>query len=224
MILNWNSEKNQFSELTIVHISCYKLAELWPKIKSFSPKYPPRIPLKVSHRHTYENHSRLGDISKNIRGFKITLLGVYCDLNTLVFPGLTVKFFEMQLTTLFMNPYLSCISHFIELFPTFLQPLYRYFRGLPTRLSLSWHIMAFVLPACNWDMQVDWWLQPRAVFGDFFLWHNLAYATEIKSIRLHDSIVMALPWDMRDENIISTKIVLEPHYNADFGIHKKSVL
>ena len=26
-------------------------------------------------------------------------------------------------------------------------------------------------------------------------WYHLAYATEIKSIQLYDSIVMALPWD-----------------------------
>ena len=26
-------------------------------------------------------------------------------------------------------------------------------------------------------------------------WHHLAYATEMKLIQLHDSIVMALPWD-----------------------------
>ena len=48
---------------------------------------------------------------------------------------------------------------------------------------------------CNWGMQVDWWLQHRAVFGHTFsgiIWY---YATEIKSIQLHDSIVMALPWD-----------------------------
>ena len=48
---------------------------------------------------------------------------------------------------------------------------------------------------CNWGMQIDWWLQPRAVFGHTFsgiIWQN---ATGIKSIQLHDSIVMASPWD-----------------------------
>ena len=48
---------------------------------------------------------------------------------------------------------------------------------------------------CNWGMQIDWWFQPRAVFGHTFKLHHLAYATKIKSIQLHDSIVMASPWD-----------------------------
>ena len=45
---------------------------------------------------------------------------------------------------------------------------------------------------CNWGMQIDWWLQSRAVFGHTFS-DITAYATEMKSIQLHDSIVMALP-------------------------------
>ena len=46
------------------------------------------IPLKVFCRHTYGNPSRLGDIGKDIRGVKLTPLGVYVDQKTLVFPGL----------------------------------------------------------------------------------------------------------------------------------------
>ena len=32
---------------------------------------------------------------------------------------------------------------------------------------------------CDWSMQVNWWLQPRALNGHTFR-HNLVYATEIK--------------------------------------------
>ena len=46
------------------------------------------IPLKVFRRHAYGNPSRLGDIGKDIRGVKLTPLGVYVDQKTLVFPGL----------------------------------------------------------------------------------------------------------------------------------------
>ena len=102
MILNWNSEKKswkflenfsfyqnfQFSGSTTLYISCHNLAELWPRTKIFSPKYPSMIPLKVSCRHTYGNSSRLGDIGKDIRGVKLTPLGVYVDQKTLVFPEL----------------------------------------------------------------------------------------------------------------------------------------
>ena len=73
-ILNWNSEKKswkffenlslcqnfQFLGLTTLHISCHNLAELWPRTKIFSPKYPSKILLKVSRRHTYKNPSRFG--------------------------------------------------------------------------------------------------------------------------------------------------------------------
>ena len=38
--------------------------------------------------------------------------------------------------------------------------------------------------ACNWGMQIDWWLQSCTVFQ----WYPLAYATEMKTIQLHDSI------------------------------------
>ena len=89
MILNWNSKKKslkflenfsfyqnfQFSGSTTLYISCHNLAELWPKTKIFSPKYPSMIPLKVPRRHIYGNPSRLGDIGKDIRGVKMTPLG-----------------------------------------------------------------------------------------------------------------------------------------------------
>ena len=105
MIFNWNSEKKSwkflenfsfypnfhFSGSTTLYISCHNLAELWPRIKIFSPKYLSMIPLKVSRRHAYGNPSRLGDIGKDIRGVKLTPLGVYVDQKTLVFPGLIVK-------------------------------------------------------------------------------------------------------------------------------------
>ena len=67
----------QFLGSTTLHISCHNLAELWPRIKIFSPKYPSKIPLKVSRRHTYENPSRLGDICEDIRGVKMTLPWVF---------------------------------------------------------------------------------------------------------------------------------------------------
>ena len=49
---------------------------------------------------------------------------------------------------------------------------------------------------CNWGMQVNWMMAAalRCVWPQF-QWYQLAYATEIKSIQLHDSIVMASPWD-----------------------------
>ena len=55
------------------------------RTNNFSPKYPSRILLKLSRRHTYENHSRLGDNGKVIMG---SPLGVCVDQKTLVFPGL----------------------------------------------------------------------------------------------------------------------------------------
>ena len=102
MIFNWNSKKIlkisrkfqflsnfQFLGSTTLCISRHNLAELWPRSKICSPKYPSRIPLKVSRRHTYGNPSRLGDIGKDIRGgVKMTPLGVYVDQKSLVFPGL----------------------------------------------------------------------------------------------------------------------------------------
>ena len=102
MILNWNSEEKswkflenfsfyqnfQFSGSTTLYISCHNLAELWPRTKIFSPKYLSRISLKVSRKHTYGNPSHLGDIGKDIRGVKMTPLGVYVDQKSLVFPGL----------------------------------------------------------------------------------------------------------------------------------------
>ena len=76
--LNWNSGKKSWkrsvfqylsfqNRSTILHFSCYKLAELWPRTTCFSSKYISRIPLKVSRRHTYENCSRSGDIGEYIR-------------------------------------------------------------------------------------------------------------------------------------------------------------
>ena len=110
MILNWNSEKKswkflenfsfyqnfQFLGSTTLHISCHKLAELWPRTNFLPPKYPSKIPLKVSRRHTYENPSRLGDIREDIRGGQndplfLTPLGVYVDQKSLVFPGLNLN-------------------------------------------------------------------------------------------------------------------------------------
>ena len=45
----------------------------------------------MSRRHTYENPSRLGDICEDIRGVKMTPLGVYVDQKSLVFPGLNKR-------------------------------------------------------------------------------------------------------------------------------------
>ena len=56
---------------------------------------------------------------------------------------------------------------------------------------------------CNWSMQIDWWLQPRAVFGHTFsgiIWH---YATEIKSIQLHDSIYLKTGKQFADRKSIA---------------------
>ena len=86
----------QFSGSTTLYISCHNLAELWPRTKIFSPKYPSMIPLKVSCRHAYGNPSHLGDIGKDIRGVKLTPLGVYVDQKTLVFPGLMQNFTDVQ--------------------------------------------------------------------------------------------------------------------------------
>ena len=44
-----------------------------------------------SRRHTYGNRSRLRDIGKDIKGVKMTPLGVYVDQKSLVFPGLIWK-------------------------------------------------------------------------------------------------------------------------------------
>ena len=50
----------------------------------FSPKYPSRIPLKVTRGHTYQNRSRFsfGDISTDIR--VRGPLAVFVDPNTMV--------------------------------------------------------------------------------------------------------------------------------------------
>ena len=58
---------------------------------------------------------------------------------------------------------------------------------------------------CTWGMQINWWLQPRAVFSATPFWHQLAYATKMKSIQLLDSIVMASPWD-------SISYIISLHY------------
>ena len=63
-------------------------------------------------------------------------------------------------------------------------------QGLPEPSSLRGSTLgtrAAEHKGCNWGMQVDWWLQPCAVFNHSF--NQLAYATEMKSIQLHDSIV-----------------------------------
>ena len=103
IISNWTSVKKeswkflknfsfhpnfQFSGSTKLHISCHNLAELWPRTKLSSPKYPPRIPLKCPADMTYGNLSRLGDIGKDIKGSKWHPLGVYVDQKNLVFPEL----------------------------------------------------------------------------------------------------------------------------------------
>ena len=41
-----------------------------------------------------------------------------------------------------------------------------------------------------------------------FQWYQLAYATEMKSIQLHDSIVMALPWDSMQLHYITQYITM----------------
>ena len=46
-------------------------------------------------------------------------------------------------------------------------------QGLPEPSSL-WGTRAAEHKDCNWGMQIDWWLQPRAVFGHTFngiIWH-----------------------------------------------------
>ena len=50
-----------------------------------------RIPLWVSRSHTHTNCSRLGDFGEDIKGVKITPLGVNVDQKTLVFSGLNVS-------------------------------------------------------------------------------------------------------------------------------------
>ena len=48
----------------------------------------------MSRRHTYENHTRLGDIREDIGGVcqNKPPLGVYVDQKSLVFPGLTLDY------------------------------------------------------------------------------------------------------------------------------------
>ena len=43
---------------------------------------------------------------------------------------------------------------------------------------------------CDWGMQVDWWLQPYAVFGHRFLWYHLA--------KCHRNKVDSTVWLYRD--------------------------
>ena len=51
---NFSFHQNfQFSGSTTLYISCHKLVELWPRTQMFSPKYPLRIPSKVSCGYTY---------------------------------------------------------------------------------------------------------------------------------------------------------------------------
>ena len=78
MILDSNFKKKagefqallRFSELTIFHIACYKLAEFRSRIIYFVPKFLLRIPLKVIFRHIYENCCHSRDICKDIWGSK----------------------------------------------------------------------------------------------------------------------------------------------------------
>ena len=99
MIVNWKSRKFfwiawkfqflsnlQFLGSTILDISCLNLAQLWPRAKQFSPKYPSKVPLKCpADIRAYKNRSRLGDIDEDIgNGVQMTP-GVYVDQKTLVF-------------------------------------------------------------------------------------------------------------------------------------------
>ena len=65
-----------------LHFMFYKLAELWPRTKIFPPKYPSMIPLKVSHRHNYENYEDIRD------GWGQN----YVNQKTLVFPSMPPVF------------------------------------------------------------------------------------------------------------------------------------
>ena len=47
-------------------------------------------------------------------------------------------------------------------------------------------------------------------------WHDLAYATEIKSIQLHDSIVMASPWERDNIIYITFTYIGWQFYSEDF--------
>ena len=79
ILVFWNNF--YYPESTILHISCYKLAELWKKI--FPPEYPPRNPLAVSRRHTYDKRIVWEVSAKILRcGDKIAILVVFVDLNT----------------------------------------------------------------------------------------------------------------------------------------------
>ena len=75
------------------------------------------------------------------------------------------------------------------------------------------------LVGCNWGMQIDWWLQPRAVFGhtlNGIIW--LAYATEIKSIQLHDSIAMASPQEIVSVTLHWKIYILNVFYNPAISV------
>ena len=121
MILPWNIEKNlknfsktsvfiqyyfysvfiQFSGSTTVYMFHHNLVELWPRMIILSTKFPSRMPLKVSRRHTYGNPSRLRDIGKDIRGVKMTplFMCVYVDQKSLVFLFESLKESDFEIDT-----------------------------------------------------------------------------------------------------------------------------
>ena len=68
-IENFSFYRNfQFSGSTTLYISCHNLGERWPRTKHFSSKYPSRIPLKVSSKHTYRNATSRLNIGEDIGG------------------------------------------------------------------------------------------------------------------------------------------------------------
>ena len=72
------------------------------------------------------------------------------------------------------------------------------YMGLPEPSSLRVSALgtrAAEHKGCNWGMQVDWWLQPCAVFGHRLSGIIWPMPQKLKSIQLHDSIVMAIPQD-----------------------------
>ena len=90
-------------------------------------------------------------------------------------------------------------------------------QGLPKPSSLRGSTLgtrAAEHKGCNWGMQIDWWHAALRCVRPQFQWYQLAYATEMKSIQLHDSI-----------EGLSQKIVSIPlHYialrkGADNNIH-----
>ena len=97
--------------------------------------------------------------------------------------------------------------------------LHRAYPSLHPSGVVHWVPEQLNMKAVTWEgVQIDWWLQPRAAFARISVASSGKYVTEMESIQLHDSIVMASPWDSR------VAVSLHSHWRSPERNYRQVVL